>query len=455
MCVLPLYNELVTKLESLIGEFKFSADINLKLERIECLLELLGNPQDSFSVIHVGGTSGKGSTSSYISSILQNDAYKTGVFLSPYLQVLNEVCLINGSPAKTKDLLDAYDEIEPFFAEVANKTRFGKPSFFEVKLALSLMLYKRHNVDVAIIEVGLGGSLDASNTLDTDVSVLVSIGLDHTEILGDTIEKIASDKTGIIKKNGVVICGFIQDSARRIAQEKATEEEAKILFINKDYKYTYCNGKAAIQTEDFYSQNLNLSLKGEHQAHNAACAVAAYGEFTKKHKKRFSKEAVIQGLSQAVIHGRSEIVQDAPVVILDGAHNPDKLNAFFNRLAELTTSPILIIALKKGRNVNSEIYSLFEKTNAKEIIVTTFSDKGIWESLPSDQLMRDIQKNSNSTLEISSIPDPMDAILYALKIANADDVIAVTGSLFLVGDIREHWYSTKKILEHIEKGESL
>jgi dihydrofolate synthase / folylpolyglutamate synthase len=448
--LLEQYNQLERKLESLIGEFKFSADINLKLERIECLLELLGNPQDSFSVIHIGGTSGKGSTSSYISAILENDGYKTGLFLSPYLQVLNEVCVICGYPAKTRELLDIYSEIEPMFVEVANKTKFGRPSYFEVKLALSLMLFKRKNIDVAIIEVGLGGTLDASNVLGTDVSVLVSVGLDHTEILGDTIEEIACDKVGIIKDNGIVVCGFTQESTRRIAFKKAVEKKAKILFIDKDFRYSYCNGKISIKTEGFCNHDIALSMQGEHQAHNASCAVTAYGQFVKEKNKKFSHNAVINGLAQAQIPGRGEIVQKKPTVILDGAHNPDKLNSFFKRLGELSSNPIMVVAIKKGRNVNSEIFPLFGEVGAKKIIATSFYDKGIWESLPSEELAAKIKERCAESIDILSVADPLEAIKYALSLATIDDVIAVTGSLFLVGDIREYWHPKETILQLIE-----
>lgn len=450
MNLLKQYDEFENKLESLIGNFKFSADINLKLERIEYLLELLGNPQKSFAVIHVGGTSGKGSTTSYIATILQNDGYKTGAFLSPFLQVINEVCLIDGCPAKTSELLDIYNEIEPTFVKVAEKTKFGRPSYFEVKLALSLMLFKRRNIDVAVIEVGLGGTLDASNILKVDVSVLVSVGLDHTEILGDTVEEIACDKVGIIKNNGIVVCGFTQDSTKRIALKRAVEKRAKILFIDRDFRYIYCNEKTSIKTDIFCSHDIDLSLKGEHQAHNAACAVAAYGEFTKVHKKTFSVEAVKRGLSQTTIPGRSEIVQEKPLVILDGAHNPDKLNSFFSRLRELSASPIVIVAIKKGRNINSEIFPLFNNLNAKHIIATSFYDKGIWESLLSNELKRELENNCNELTKVTEIQDPLEAIQVAINESNENDVIAVTGSLFLVGDIREYWYPKKKILEYIE-----
>jgi len=451
MDLLEKYNELEKKLEYLIGDLKFSADINLKLERIECLLELLGNPQNSFKVIHVGGTSGKGSTSSYIANILENDGYKTGMFLSPYLQVLNEVCVISNCPVKIGELLNMYHQIEPMFVEVEKNTTFGQPSYFEVKLALALMLFKHKNIDIAVIEVGLGGTLDATNILNTDVSVLVSVGLDHTEILGDTVEKIASDKVGIIKENGSVVCGFTQNSTRKIALKKAVEKRAKILLIDKEFSYTYSNGKTSIKTEDFCQHNIELSITGEHQAHNASCAIAAYAEFVKKQKSKFSTSAVINGLKQAKISGRSEIIQTKPTVILDGAHNPDKLHAFFKRLAELSQNPIVVFALKKGREVNNEIFPMLGKIAAKKIIVTSFYNKGIWESLPSSELLTQVQEACGNSVNILSIEDPLQAIEYAIKDASINDVIAVTGSLFLVGNIRERWHSKEKILQIFEK----
>jgi len=453
MDVLKQHEDLTSNLDRLIdvGGIKFSGEVNLRLERIECLLNLLGNPQNSFSVIHVGGSSGKGSTVSYITNILKSDGYKVGTFLSPFLQVINEQFLIDSRPAKTNDLLEIYYLIEPFFEQVATKTGYGKPSYFEAKFAMSLMLFKNKNIDTAVIEVGLGGTLDATNILETDVSVLVSIGLDHTEILGDTIEEIACDKVGIIKNNGIVVCGFTQKSTRRIAAKKSLEKKSNIFLINRDFGYICKEKKMSIETKKFGNFDIELSSKvAAYQAHNAACAITAYGEFTKLHNRIFSSEAAKIGLSETKMPGRFEVVQNDPLVIMDGAHNPDKLTSFFGRLGELCASPILVIALKGGRDVNNIIFPFLNKISAKHIIVTSFYTKAIWECLEPSEFLNQLKKYCDKLTKITKIDDPLDAIHFAIREASKNDVIAVTGSLFLVGDIRDNWYSKREILEYIE-----
>ncbi|MCV6636460.1 folylpolyglutamate synthase/dihydrofolate synthase family protein [Candidatus Albibeggiatoa sp. nov. NOAA] len=450
MDVIEQYNQLNQKLENLVSDFKFIADVNLRLERISKLLELLGNPQDALSVIHVGGTSGKGSTSTFIDSLLQAQGYKTGLFLSPYLQILNETWKINSYPAKTSELLEIYNQIEPTFSAVAEQTDFGLPSFFEVKLAIALMLFKQHQVDVAIVEVGLGGKLDATNVLNSMISVLVSVGLDHTEILGDTVELIAADKVEIIKPHTTAICGFTQDSTRAIARTKANNVETELLLLDQDFSYNYEQNQFSIMTPSNAYQDLTLALQGQFQAHNAACAVMVYETFLKMQQKQPQADVVKTGLQRAFIAGRMEQIQSEPVVFLDGAHNPDKLGSFFARLKQMGQAITLVFALKMGKELNTDIFPLIRDLQAKQIIVTTFLDKGIWQAIPAQELKQLLIENGINSDEITMIEKPTAAIEHALNQANKDDVIAITGSLFLVGDCREYWYPKTKLLEDVE-----
>ncbi|MEK7991563.1 MAG: Mur ligase family protein [Thiotrichaceae bacterium] len=452
MELIEKYNILNQKLEGLISDFKFEASSNLRLERIKKLLELLGNPQDKLTIIHVGGTSGKGSSSTFIASLLQAQGYKTGLFLSPYLQILNETWKINHSPAKTTELLEIYKQIEPIFPEVATQTGLGLPSYFEVKLALGLMLFKWHQVDVAIIEVGLGGKLDATNVLNSMISVLVSIGLDHTEILGDTIELIAADKVEIIKPHTTTICGFSQDTTVAIARAKAKAVKTNLLLLNRDFSYFYQQDKLSIATPTHCYQDLSLSLRGQFQAHNAACAVMVYETFMKMNQAKPKADIVKTGLQKAFISGRMEQIQSEPIVLLDGAHNPDKLSSFFTHLKQMDKDIILVFALKIGKELNKDIFPLIRQLQAKQIIITQFLDKGIWQAIPAQELKQLLIKN-NALLNpemLTVVDKPIAAIKYALNQADTNDVIAVTGSLFLVGDCREFWHSRETLLEFAE-----
>jgi dihydrofolate synthase / folylpolyglutamate synthase len=192
---------LYRKLESDLKSLDTRPQLSLKLERITHLLDLLGNPHNSFPSIHVAGTSGKGSTSIMLASILSEFGNKAGLFLSPYLQILNESYQINNRLVATSLLAEVFENIKPAIEQVAEENPFGRPSIFEAQVALAFCLFQQENVDVAVIEVGLGGTLDATNVIQAQVAVVTNIGLDHTEYLGKTIEEIAHHKAGIIKSN--------------------------------------------------------------------------------------------------------------------------------------------------------------------------------------------------------------------------------------------------------------
>ena len=202
--------------------------IDMRLDRISHLVNLLGNPQNSFPSIHIGGTSGKGSTATMTASILAAAGYKTGLFLSPQLQVINECYQIDNRMVATSRLAEVFATIKPAIQQVADENPFGQPSSFEAQVALAFCLFQQEIVDAAIIEVGLGGTFDATNVLRAQVAVLTNIGLDHTEILGETIEQIAHDKAGIIKPGQIVVSGLTQPSTQQIIAERCAAQGAAL-----------------------------------------------------------------------------------------------------------------------------------------------------------------------------------------------------------------------------------
>ncbi|KPA12782.1 folylpolyglutamate synthase [Candidatus Magnetomorum sp. HK-1] len=438
------YNSLLNKLESLIGEIKFSAEINLRLERISHLLDLIGNPHCNYPSVHVGGTSGKGSTSTMISHILTNSGYKTGLHLSPHLQILNERHQINNRVTKTTSLIDLFSIIEPLIEKVANKNPFGKPSYFEVQVALAFYLFFRESVDVAVVEVGLGGTLDATNVLNSNVAVITSIGLDHTDILGETIEEITSDKSGIIKNNQFVISGAKQKNARQIISERCQNQKNCGLWqLGKDFKYKiYDNGKFDLYMPTKTYPNLELPIKGKFQIENAACAVAAVENLM---DFNVSYENVCEGLLNFNFPGRMEIIQHNPIVILDGSHNPDKMKATSQIISDDYANKriIAVLSLKSDKSATDILPYVINK--AELVILTSFYVKGLWEPMNPESLA-ELIKDISPNIGIYIIKDPLEAIKQALHDAKSDDLIWVTGSLYLVGDIREYWYPSKRLI---------
>lgn len=421
----PQYRQLESNLSALIGQIKFSAEINLKLERIGLLLELLGNPHLQFPSIHIGGTSGKGSTATMTAAILQSAGLKTGLHTSPHLQILNERHQINGKLAPTDTLMALFTEMEPLFAEVDRRLPFGKPSYFEAQFALSCLWFASEHVDVAVIEVGLGGRLDATNVIPAQVAVITSIGLDHTEILGDTIAEIVVDKAGIIKAGQSVFTAAVQADARAIIRERCQSVGAQFNLI-----------------EAAYDGELRLHLDNDFQRINAACAVAAAQAFM----PTIDDSQVAHGLAQARIPGRMEIVQENPIVVLDGAHNPDKMRAAVGAIGRIKPARhrIVILAMKRGKDIANVLLHLLPLTN--HIITTEFAVKGLWYPVPATELTQAIIAQDH-TLTVWTEPDPLHAVDLALSVAEPDDLVWITGSLYLIGDVREYWYPSELMLK--------
>lgn len=417
------YEQLHQRMLTATAGKKWSAALNLKLERIERLLALLGNPHRAFASIHVGGTSGKGSTCLLTARLLEHLGYKVGLHTSPHLHLFNERHQINGRVAPTSTLAELYEEIEPLLETVAwELPQFGKPSYFEVQFALSCLWFALENVDVAVVEVGLGGTLDATNVLPATVAVLTSIGLDHTEILGYTVEQIASDKAGIIKPGQTVISGVTQPGARGVIQVRCTTKEAKLI----QYGFQFA------QMPHFAQRNAML----------AQAAVDAF------HPNGLQENPPPPELLELSLPGRMELIQQQPDIVLDGAHNPDKLEAAYKAMrAWYGDRPIIVVlAIKQGKDVMG--MAEFISQWAYAVVCTEFTS-GMWQSTPVDELaMRLVDTR------VATEADLRSAIDLAIELATLPDaVVWVTGSLYLVGEIRQQWYPNAQLLVSAENGD--
>lgn len=446
--LLARYRALEDDFATLIGPVKFNIDTNMKLERIRHLLALLGNPHHDFPSIHIGGTSGKGSTSTMIASILTQAGYKTGLHLSPHLQVVNERYQINNRLVATTKLAEVYESMKPAIEQVARENSLGRPTYFEVQTALAFCLFHREQVDVAVVEVGLGGTFDATNVLPAQVAVLTSIGLDHTEILGDTIELIATDKAGIIKSGQIVVSGVSQPSTQHIVAERCVTQGASLWQLGQAFTYQYEEERKifSVSLADRNYIDLSLGMQGAFQAANAACAIAAAYAFS----NGISEPALREGLKRAIVPGRMEIVQQQPTVILDGAHNPDKMQAAAQAIVANYTRQrkIVVLALKSDKAYKDILPYIVSSVDV--LLVTTFTTKGLWEPIDPNILAMAAREMS-SDLDVRIVSDPLQAVESALAIATRDDVVWITGSLYLIGDVREYWYPYNELLLQAEQ----
>jgi dihydrofolate synthase/folylpolyglutamate synthase len=410
----------------------------------------LNHPEQAFPIIHVGGTSGKGSTATMIASILTAAGYKTGLHLSPHLQILNERHQINQQLVPSSHLAAIFSEMQPAIESVAEGNPFGKPSYFEAQVALSLCYFRQAQVDVAVIEVGLGGRLDATNVVPAKVAVLTSVGLDHTAVLGDTIEAITREKAGIIKPGQIVVSGFTPPTAQAIVSATCQKHQVPWWQLGTDFNYQVApNGRSfTISTPIDRIERLQSGLAGDFQIANAACAVAAVHALP---NFEISSAAVRTGLVNAVIPGRMEVIQQHPLVILDGAHNPDKIQGAVTALNKLAGARrrIVVFGLKSDKAATDILPAVLEK--ASLLIVTTFASKGLWEPMEPEKLA-EYARHLAPELPIKIIPNPLEAIRSAMAQAQSDDCIWVTGSLYLIGEVREHWYPARILIEATETG---
>ncbi|MEM8860649.1 MAG: Mur ligase family protein [Chloroflexota bacterium] len=448
MSIMETYRKLEKELYALIGPVKFSSEINLRLERMSHLLGLLDNPHYKFRSIHVGGTSGKGSTSTMIATILQEAGYYVGLHTSPNLQILNERHMLNGRPATTTKLLDLYQQMKPAIEEVGRTSPFGSPSYFEAQVAMTFLLFAQEQVDFGVIEVGLGGDRDATNVLPAEVAVLNNVGLDHTDILGDTVEEIVLDKRGIIKRRQQVVSGVTQPSVIELVEEKCTEQEARLWLLGRDFSVQGSADGYSIALPDLAYDGVKIKMEGAFQATNAAVAVAAVSSL---HDVTLPYSAILNGLAKATIPGRVELVQERPMVLLDGAHNPDKIQAAVSILEKRTADQrvIALLGLKAGKAATDILPPVMRLSD--EIIFTMFEPKGLWQAIDPHELAS-LAADIDPNLPISVEPNSMKALRLALSKANEEDMVWATGSLYLIGDLREYWFPMQELLENLENG---
>lgn len=405
---------------------RFPKDLSLNNVR-EALksLDLFNLP---FNCIHIAGTKGKGSTSTMIANILQSASYSTGLFVSPHLADIKERISVNGENISKEAFEYCFREIK-------------KPlSFFETLFVMALLYFRDKGVQIAVLETGLGGRFDATNVIEKPlISILTTIGLDHLEVLGDTIEKIAFEKAGIIKANSPTISAPQKESVEKIIAEKATSLNSPLYVIGKDYHLV--REESADLTGEKFSihskvtgsdyEDLKVSMLGYHQVINASLSVAAF-ELLNKEGINISVRALQEGLIKTKIRGRFEIVNiDERIIILDVAHNPDSAKALQETFSEKFggKEAIFIFAALKNKLVK-EIFSEIIDIS-KFFIFTELSTKDSYNTGELSHILSEVSVNKDS-IEIN---DKIEAFIYALKNSKKNDIICVTGSSYLVGEI--------------------
>jgi dihydrofolate synthase / folylpolyglutamate synthase len=431
------YVELDAMLDELIPPFKFSGDINLRLERIEMLVDLLDHPERKYPVVHVGGTSGKGSVTAMTAAIAFAHGRHVGLHLSPYVEVLTETWQIDGQYAKPGQMLAIGKKVLEASAPIADALpMFGRPSFFEIKVAMAFQLFADAGVDLGVVEVGMGGARDGTNVLGPGVQVLTNVGLDHTERLGKTVEKIAADKVGIFKPDSEIVSGVEQRTVKDIARAKAAAVGSLIRFI--DDEVTYETGRPGHLAIRGLSEPIDIEVPAEwlpFQVRNAVLAVSA-GWLS---LGSLEPDRVGTALRAVRLPARLERFEDRDrTVLLDGAHNVEKIRTTANYLATRRSGGrcIGVVALKKDKDANAVLRQLQDVLDA--VVFTTFEADLFEPTSPEDLAATMTEAGFRGPVMCES--DPQRAFQVALDASDAGDWLVVTGSLYLAGNLRSRWF---------------
>lgn len=402
----------------------------LGLDNIKKLMESFGRPDKRLKFIHVAGTNGKGSVCTYLSNILSESGYKTGVYTSPEVYKFNERFVINGEMASDEEIAEIISDIR-----LISENENIQLTAFEVETALAVLYFAKNNCEFAILEVGLGGTLDATNFIDKpELGVLVEIGLDHTGILGDTLAEIASAKAGIIKENSVNISYRQRPEAKEVLDNKCLEENASISYIDLDDVELL---EKSLQGQKFnykeYS-NIEISMLGSYQPYNASLAIEACDKLNELGHS-ISQDALRRGLKKAKIRGRFELINTNPVVIIDGAHNPDGAEVLAESLREFFPGKKHLFVFGSMRDKDYETVIDISLPFAKKYYtVMPNNDR----ALSSFELKRIIKEKGGEAVACGAVTI---ALITALKEAEEDDTIICFGSLYQVGQIISYFES--------------
>jgi dihydrofolate synthase / folylpolyglutamate synthase len=419
---------------SLVRNFRYSPE-KFDLGRMVIFLEHLGNPHRQYPVIHVAGTKGKGSTAAMVASSLRAAGYKTGFYTSPHLQDFTERFQINGVPVSRADIIELVNLVRPYVDNQEGLT------WFEITTAIAFLLFARQGVNAAVIEVGLGGRLDATNTVDPLVSVITSLSMDHVAVLGDTIEKIAFEKAGIIKLGRPVVLAPQRVEARQVVEQIAADRGSVVVEVGRDYFYEplQSDGPRSLDGQSFRVwpagretevQVLTIPLLGLHQVENAVTAYAAL-QVAREQGLSISDAAIESGFSSVVWPGRFEVLSREPLVIADSAHNRDSAHRLRQALEDYL--PGVPVVLLFGASEDKDVEGMFAELMPyiREVVATQSVHPRALEAAKIVALAESHGRPGEAVLPVER------AVQAALQRAAGGAAVVAAGSLFLAAAVRE------------------
>jgi dihydrofolate synthase/folylpolyglutamate synthase len=401
------------------------------------LMQSLDNPQNDYPSIHVAGSKGKGSVSAFCATALQTEGYKVGLYTSPHLRDFEERIQINDEPISRSDLVEFVDEIKPYVSAIP------RLNTFEITTAIAFWYFSRKGVDIAVIEVGLGGRLDATNVITPKVSVITALFLEHTNILGETIAEIAYEKAGIIKPGVPVVASPLRAEARKTVENIAANKKAILIKMGSDY--TFKKSKSSLDQQTFTlnslktgeAVSLDIRLLGQHQVENAATAYVALQQ-ARKQGVPISEKAIHDGFAFTEWPARFEILRQDPPVVVDSAHNPDSARRLRQTIEEyFPNRPIVIIfGVSEDKNILGMVKELLPGTT--QFICTQSTHP---RAMGANALMNLVKAFG---IPVIALDDVGKALEYALEIGRENAIVLVTGSIFVAATARIAWFENLK-----------
>jgi len=405
------------------------------LRRMQGFLELLGNPHYSPVTIHIAGTKGKGSTAAYCDSVLTSAGFRTGFYSSPHLHSFCERIRIDSEPINPHKFASLVEQLWPYQQKIASKTSLGSISLFEFMTAMAFTCFDQRKVEFQTIEVGLGGRLDATNVVDPQAVIITPVSLDHTEILGNTLGEIASEKSGIIKSGVPVIIAPQESKALAVILSKCKDLNCLPILLQRDITWTVekraPDHQSAIIHGRLGDYPVKIPLIGSHQLENAACAIAALEIMIEKGYS-ITADAISEGIGNVFWPCRMEVLNQLPLIVVDGAHNPASMALLLKTLPEyLDFDQIsLIIGFSRDKQV-SEMVNILSRLEPRVYAASSRHPRSVPETTLCDLFRLQGLKNVNGFNDVKSAGE------MAFKEAKSNDLILATGSLFVAAELRE------------------
>ena len=423
-----------------LTQYKYDTS-TFDLKRMEEMMCSVGDPHTKRKTIHITGTKGKGSTAIIVSSILSRLGLKTGLFTSPHLTYLGERMKVNDKTISQETFVQLMNMLKPYIDKITAETPILMPTFFEIVTAIAFLYFEREKTDLSVLEVGMGGRLDSTNIILPEVSVITPVGYDHTDRLGKTLDKIAFEKAGIIKEGIPVISSIQEPDALAVISKTCNEKRSLLYLVGQDIliydiKVAQRNGiygtECVIETWRNRYKNIFLPLVGRHQVENCAAAIGSLEVLAGKGVIKIDNELIVNALADIRCPARIEVISEEPLTIVDTAHTVASMKILRESIKESFSfrKLVLVIGLSSDKDIEGVLKEIVSISN--DLIFTRTGNPR--EADPEQMAVIAKRFSQNNLMVIEDIDEAMEE---AKEIANADDLICITGSFFLAGKVKE------------------